>query len=151
MASLFGSFDCFLVVAFELGGRHGGAIHGQAGRFDGVVSGYMDPFVRVAAGGGRGAKSVEFGPGLPMWFLDAAQDCCEGFTGSFTIPAGAFGVRGGVHVLILFRSPFECFRKFVFFDLVVMIDEDTSLFCRVYIIFLGRELVGVPRLFVNIS
>lgn len=151
MASLFGSFDCFLVVAFELGGRHGGAIHGQAGRFDGVVSGYMDPFVRVAAGGGRGAKSVEFGPGLPMWFLDAAQDCCEGFAGSFTIPAGAFGVRGGVHVLIFFRSPFERFRKFVFFDLVVMIDEDTSLFCRVYIIFLGRELVGVPRFFVNIS
>ena len=150
MASLFGSFGCFLVVAFELGGRDGGAVHGEAGRFDGVVSGYMDPFMRVAAGGGCGAKSVKFGPSPPMWFLDAGQDCCEGFARSFTIPAGTFGVRGRVHVLILFRSPFECFRKFVFFDLVVMVDEDTSLFCRVYIIFLGSELVGVPRSFVNI-
>lgn len=102
MASLFGSFDCFLVVAFELGGHHGGAAHGQAGRFDGAVSGYMDPFVRVAAGGGCGAKSVKFGPGLLMWFLDAAQDCCEGFAGSFTIPTGTFGIRGREHFLILF-------------------------------------------------
>lgn len=106
--------------------------------------------MRVAAGGGCGAKSVEFGPSFPMWFLDAAQGCCEGFARSFTIPAGTFGVRGRVHVLILFRSPFECFRKFVFFDLVIMVDEDTSLFRSVYIIFLGTELVGVPRLFVNI-
>lgn len=150
MASLFGSFGCFLVVAFELGRRDGGAVHGQAGRFDGVVRGYMDPFMRVAACGGCGAKSVKFGPSFPMWFLDAGQDCCEGFARSFTIPAGTFGVRGRVHVLILFRGPFECFRKFVFFDLVVMVDEDTSLFGRVYIIFLGSELVGVPRSFINI-
>lgn len=64
MASLFGPFDCLLVVAFELGGCYGGGVHGRAGCFDGVVSGYMDSFVRVAAGGGRGAKSAEFGAGL---------------------------------------------------------------------------------------
>lgn len=64
MASLFGPFDCFLVIAFELGGGYGGAVHGQGGRFDGVVGGYMDPLVRVAAGNGCRAKSIEFGPGL---------------------------------------------------------------------------------------
>lgn len=151
MASPYGSFGCFLVVAFKLGGRYSGAVHGQANRFDGIMGGYMDPFVRVAAGGGRGAKSFEFGPGLPVLFLDAGQDCAEGFAGGFTVPAGAFGVRGRVHVLILSRSPFECFRKFVFVDLVVMVDEDTSLLCRVYIVLLRGELVGVPRYLINIS
>lgn len=151
MATLYGSFGCFLVVAFKLGGRYGGAFHGQADRFDGVMGGYMDPFVRVAGGSGRGANSFEFGPGLPVWFLDAGQDCAEGFAGGFTVPAGAFGVRSRVHVLILFRSPFESFRKFVFVDLVVMVDEDTSLVCRVYIVLLRGELVGVPSYLINIS
>ena len=70
----------------------------------------MGPLMGVGCVGRRGAEIVELGLSNFVLFGVPGHERAGRFTRGFAVPARAFGIDGGEHFLIGFRSPFECFR-----------------------------------------
>lgn len=71
---------------------------------------YMGARMRIGCVGGGGADVVKLGFGVFVLFGVPRHERAGRFARGFAVPAGAFRIDGGEHLLIGFRRPFECAR-----------------------------------------
>ena len=114
------------------------------GGFDGAVGGDVGGCVRVTGVGGGFVEAVEVAVEVGVSFEDAGDAGGVGFADGFAVPASAFGIDGGKHLLVGFGGPFEGVGKFDLVDFVVVVNEFLGFFEGVGVVGFRGELMGMP-------